>query len=137
MDMEFFEVRRAFERGDPRPLAQWVLTHDMTTEQKEFVAKAICGDVEKIDGRKVKPLTDSIARDYSRLRYLNFMLETLDPSASNRLTDAKIARTLANKYGYQDADSVRRALNRYKKKIRDSPIVKKRVLFKEPGQEKK
>ena len=41
MDIEFLEVERAFKRGDPRPLAQWVLTHDMTSEQKEFVAKEL------------------------------------------------------------------------------------------------
>lgn len=137
MEMEFFEVKHAFERGDPRPLAQWVLTHDMTTEQKEFVAKAICGDVEKIDGRKVKPLTDSIERDYAKLIFLNRMMAALDSSASNKLTDAKVARMLANKYGYQDVDSVRRALNRYKKKMREAPLIKKRVLVDEPGQEKK
>lgn len=137
MDIEFIAAERAFARGDPRPLARWVMTHDMTPEQKEFVAKAICGDVEKVDGRKVKPLTESIERDYVKLRYLNSVLEIINPGSSDKLTDTKIAKMLANKYGYQDADSVRRALNRYTKKTRHLTVVKKVVLVNETGHEKK
>ena len=137
MDMEFAAAKHAFTRGDPRPLARWVMTHDMTPEQKEFVAKAICGDVEKVDGRKVKPLTESVERDYGKLRYLNHVLEIINPGSPDKLTDTKIAKMLANKYGYQDADSVRRALNRYTKKMCHLTVVKKMVMANEPGHEKK
>ena len=138
MDMDFFKVERAFKRGDPRPLARWVLTRDMTNDQKEFVAKAICGDIEKIDGRKVKPLTDAIEQDYVRFKVVNCFVESLElMDGTNILCDAEISRRLANKYGFQDADSVRRAISRHKKKMHDAPITKKRVLVEEPGHEKK
>jgi hypothetical protein len=153
MDIEFLEVERAFKRGDPRPLAQWVLTHDMTSEQKEFVAKALCGEVEKIDGRKVKPLTGKIKRDYVKIKVLNYMMTVLhlpddesrnDPEVFSRvsksvaLKDSAVAAMLANKYGFTDADSVRRAISRYKKEMKDAPVTRINVLTqRDPGHEKK
>lgn len=138
MDGEDFDsVMRAFKRGDARPLAEWVLTYEMTIEQREFVAQALLGEVEKIDGRKVKPLTESIESDYVRLRLLDNMMECLG-NPRRRGRDAQIARSLANKYGFNDPDSVRRALNRHKKRMKDGPFERKCVLqLNDPGQEKK
>ena len=70
----FESVQNAFRKGDPRPLANWVLHHDLTPEQREYVARALCGDVEKVDGRKVKPVTERLLNDYSRLLWLNRMV---------------------------------------------------------------
>lgn len=136
-EQDFNSVVRAYKRGDPRPLAEWVLNSEMANEQRKFVAQALLGSVEKIDGRKVKPLTESIESDYVRLQILDNMMDCLgEPRSRGR--DAQIARALANKYGFNDPDSVRRALNRYKKKMKDGPIIKKRVLVvDEPGHEKK
>ena len=63
----FENAQDAFRKGDTRPLADWVRNHDLSTEQKEYVARALCGEIEKVDGRKVKPTTDRILNDYATL----------------------------------------------------------------------
>ena len=119
-EIEFENVQAAFRKGDPRPLANWVLHHDLTPEQREYVARALCGDVEKVDGRKVKPVTDRLLNDYARLLWLNRMVTCfgLSDLGAQALNDSDIARKLANKYGYPDPDSVRRLLSRRGKGIK-------------------
>lgn len=111
---DFDDVQFAFRRGDPRPLADWVMHRDLTVEQRKFVAQALCGDVEKIDGRKVKPTSRKILNDYAMLLWLNRMVEHFgaEDQSVKVLKDSNIARKLANKYGYTDSDSVRRLLDR-------------------------
>ena len=127
---DFEDAQYAFQRGDPRPLASWVLSHDLTPEQRQFVALALCGDVEKVDGRKVKPTTDRLLDDYATLHWLNRMVKCfeLDDLGAKVLNDSAIAKQLANKYGYPDPDSVRRLLARRGKGI-------KRLLANEENEE--
>ena len=111
---DFEDVQDAFRKGDPRPLAEWVRNHDLTPEQRQYVARALCGDIEKVDGRKVKPTTDHLLNDYATLLWLNRMVKCFDlnDQGAKELNDSDVARKLANKYGYQDPDSVRRLLAR-------------------------
>lgn len=117
---EFEFAQEAFRKGDPRPLADWVLTHDLTIEQRQYVARALCGDVEKVDGRKVKPTTDRLLKDYATLLWSNRMVECfeLDDLGAKVLNGSAVARKLANKYGYVDPDSVRRLLARRGREIK-------------------
>lgn len=117
---DFENVQNAFRKGDPRPLAEWVRNHDLTLEQRQYVARALCGDVEQVDGRKVKPTTDCVLNDYATLLWSNRMVQCfgLDDAEAKALNDSDIARKLANKYGYQDPDSVRRLLARRGKAIK-------------------
>lgn len=110
----FESAQGAYRKGDPRPLAEFVLTHDLTQEQRKYVALAICGDVERVDGRKVKPTTDQIMNDYSTILWFNRMVVCfgLDEAGVKEWSDSEAARKLANKYGYTDSDSVRRLLAR-------------------------
>ncbi|MEN6630767.1 MAG: hypothetical protein ABFC42_14105 [Sulfuricella sp.] len=119
-DNDFERAQGAFRKGDPRPLAEFVLRHDLTQEQREYVALAICGDVERVDGRKVKPTTDSILNDYSTLLWMNRMVTCfeLEDSGAKVLNDSDAARILAQKYGYTDSDSVRRLLARRGREIK-------------------
>lgn len=127
---DFENVQNAFRRGDPRPLAEWVRNHDLTPEQRQYVALALCGDIEKIDGRKVKPTTERLLSDYSKFQWLNHTIASfeLNEQGMDFLKDADIVRKLANKYGYQDPDSIRRALSRHKRKMKTIVPVKKRIL---------
>mgnify|MGYP001283422071 CR=1 FL=1 len=111
---DFESAQFAYRRGDPRPLAEWVLKHALTKEQREYVALALCGDAEKVDGRKVNPTTDLLLNDYATILWLNRMVTcfSLDDAGLKVCNDSEIARKLANKYGYIDADSVRRLLAR-------------------------
>ena len=59
-------------------------------------------------------------------------------SKSVALKDSAVAAMLANKYGFTDADSVRRAISRYKKEMKDAPVTRINVLTqRDPGHEKK
>lgn len=128
--IDFDSVRIAYERGDSRPLSQWVLNHDLTSDQREYVARALCGDIEKIDGRKVKPTTERLISDYTNFQWINHTIASfnLDELGMEFMKDADIARKLASEYGYQDVDSVRRALSRHKRKMKLTAPKKKRVL---------
>lgn len=138
-DEDLEQARFAFIRGDPRPLAKLVLTsNDLSSEARDFIAKALCGDVEKIDGRKVKPHTEKIERDFfewqGRLWFANRMAEAFGIPP---IRDSKIIEKLAGKYGYQDPDSLRRTVSRLKKKRKERPITQKRIVIKNSGHEKK
>lgn len=113
-DIDFESAQGAFRKGDPRPLAEFILTQDLTREHREYIALAICGDVERVDGRTVKPTTECILNDYSALLWTNRMIACfgLEESGAKVLNDSEAARILAQKYGYTDADSVRRLLAR-------------------------
>lgn len=137
-EANFEDAQAAFRKGDPRPLAQWVLSHNLTQNQREYVARALCGDIEKIDGRKVKPTTERLLSDYAEFQWLNHTIASLglDEMGMEFMKDADIARKLARKYGYQDHDSIRRALSRHKRKMKDVTPAKKSILEK-TGHEKK
>lgn len=137
-EVDFEDVQAAFRRGDPRPLAQWVLRHDLTQSQREYVARVLCGDIEKVDGRKVKPTTERMLSDYSQFQWINHTIASLglDEMGMEFLKDADIVRKLAKKYGYQDSDSLRRAISRHKRKMKDVVPVKKSI-FEKTGHEKK
>jgi|JI6StandDraft_1071083.scaffolds.fasta_scaffold100630_2 hypothetical protein len=136
---DFESAQFAYRRGDPRPLAEWVLNHDLTKEQREYVALALCGDVEKVDGRKVKPATDLLLDDYATILWLNRMVVcfSLDDAGINVCNDSEAARKLANKYGYIDADSVRRLLARRGKGIKRLLTDDLDNSSEKPGHEKK
>lgn len=135
---DFENAQYAFRTGDPRPLAEWVLNHDLTQEQKQYVARALRGEVEMIDGRKVKPTTDRILDDYATLLWLNRMVKFFDLDGQvDALNDSEIARKLASKFGYQDSDSVRRLLTRRGKGIKSLLTDEEATENEKPGHEKK
>lgn len=136
-EVDFESVQEAFREGDPRPLADWVRNHSLTTEQKEYVARALCGEVEKIDGRKVKPTTHRILNDYATLLWLNRMVKCFELDEAKALNDSEVARKLANKYGYTDPDSVRRLLARRGKGIKNLLIDEEVAMDEKTGHEKK
>lgn len=137
-EADFESAQDAYRKGDPRPLAKWVLCHELTQSQREYVARALCGDIEKIDRRTVKPTTERMLSDYSAFQWLNHTIASLglDEHGMDFLKDADIVRKLAKKYGYQDHDSIRRALSRHKSKMKNVVPVKKNILEKD-GHEKK
>lgn len=138
-EADFESAQDAYRKGDPRPLANWVLHHDLTPEHREYVARALCGDVEKVDGRKVKPTTDRLLTDYATLLWLNRMVTCfeLNDQGAKVLNDSDIARKLANRYDYPDSDSVRRLLTRRGKGIKKLLTDEGLTRGKKSGHEKK
>ncbi len=136
---DFESAQDAFRKGDPRPLANWVLHYELNHEQREYVAQALCGEVERIDGRKVKPTTDRILDDYATQLWLNRMVKCfdLDGQGEDVLNDSEIARRLASKFGYQDSDSVRRLLTRRGKEIKNLLTDEEAPKNEKSGHEKK
>lgn len=132
-DDKFLDVKRAFIRGDPRPLAQWVLSNGLSEDQRKFVSDAILGEVEKIDGRTIKPHTEALEADFGRFVFLNFTLRVLCSAEHETLSNSEISRRLADKYGYKDSDSVRRALNRFRKKMKEEYELQMQSMINDPG----
>lgn len=134
IDEQFAVAVRAYERRDPRPLGKFVLTNDLTAEQREFVAKALCGDIEQVDGRTVKPTTRAIMSAFDQLRMEVWFWDMLAEGEHKRNV-SKLAQIIAGRFGYDDADSVRRTINRNIAKRNNAPKVKMRVM--KVGHEKK
>lgn len=101
----FAAAVRAYVNRDARPLGKFVLTNDLTADQRDFVARALCGDIKQVDGRTVKPTTEAIMEIF----YLIQAFEEFHGKAINR---SFIAAFIAKKLGYDDAESVRRAIYR-------------------------
>ena len=134
-DELFAAAVKSYVKRDPRPLGKFVLTNDLSTEQRDFVAKALCGDIEQVDGRTVKPITRAIMSAYDNLKMQLFVLDMIESGHPKR-NITKIASIIADHLGYDDVDTVRRAINRQKAKRMTSPITKMRVM-KKVGHEKK
>lgn len=132
---QFQAAVKAYVKRDPRPLGNFVLTNDLSAEQREFVAKALCGDVEQVDGRTVKPTTEAIMEQFYLLKsYQEFT--SLYVTGHVQVNKSEIAAFIAQKLGYDDVDSVRRTINRNVAKIKTAPVTKKQVMAK-AGHEKK
>jgi len=110
-DIAFVDAELAFYRGDPRPLAEFVRRHPiMTADQREFIARALLGEIEQVDGRTYKPATEKMADSFRELRR---WFDVLDEAANRpRTPDRVIHEMLANKYGFADPANVRRTLGR-------------------------
>jgi hypothetical protein len=99
VDIAFIDATLKFREGDPRALAEFVRTHDLTPEQREFVASALAGDVAILDGHKHQPQTEYMVWLYdTNKRHLGY-------------PDAVIYRALDEKFGLAD-DSSRRTISR-------------------------
>lgn len=109
-DELFASAVQAYFKRDPRPLGRFVLTNDMTTEQRDFVAKALCGDIEQADGRTVKPTTEEIM-------HLFYLIQAFEEFHGKTINKSLIAGFIAQKLGYDDAESVRRAIYRHDGKM--------------------
>lgn len=133
---ELFAIAvHAYKKRDPRLLSQFVIDHDLTAEQREFVAKALVGDIEQQDGRKVKPTTEVIMAYYFMLRsYTEFA--SLYATGEINVNKSEIAGYIAHKLNYDDEESVRRTINRQLAKMKAAPVSTMRVL-ETPGHEKK
>lgn len=134
IDEQFAVAKRAYERRDPRPLGKFVLTNNLSAEQREFVAKALCGDIKQVDGRTVKPTTSAIMSAYDRLRTEQLVWD-MYTVGQHKMNVSKIAAIIAGQFGYDDIDSVRRTINRNIAKRNNAPKVKMRVM--KVGHEKK
>ena len=108
VDIAFIDATLKFRKGAPRALAEFVRTHDLTPEQREFVAKALVGDIAILDGHKHKPQTEYMVWLYdTNKRFFNY-------------PNAVIYRALDEKFGLADGSSrrtIRRAIKKRKGKI--------------------
>ena len=109
-DVEFIDAQLAYSRGDARKLAAFVRRHPMTDAQREFVARALLGEIKQIDGRRFKPVSEEMADSFRTLRR---WFDVIDEAANRpRTPDRVIHEMLANKYGFADPANVRRTLGR-------------------------
>jgi len=134
-DELFLAAAQAFVRRDPRPLSRFVLANELTVEQRDFVAKALCGDVEQVDGRTVKPTTETIMHRFHLLKAFK-EFESAFYTGEAKANKSEIAAFIAHELGYDDVDSVRRTINRQLAGMKSAPVTTKRVLAK-VGHEKK
>lgn len=101
VDIDFIDATVKFRDGDRHALAEYVRTHDLTPEQREFVAKALAGGIAQKDGHTRKPQTEYMVQLYdSNRRHLGY-------------PDAVIYRALGEKFGIDD-ESVRKNIKRAK-----------------------
>lgn len=135
IDEQFAVAVNAYKRRDPRPLGNFVLTNDLTAEQRDFVAKALCGDVEQVDGRTVKPTTEAIMYQFYLLKSFQ-EFASVYAGRNGKVNKSEIAAYIAHKLGYDDVESVRRTINRQVAKMKSAPVTTKQVLAK-VGHEKK
>lgn len=115
MTKEFDAAKEAFLRGDPRKLAEYVRSSALAPDQAEFVAMALSGEVEIKDGRSEKPWTRNLYLDYIEIKIGGELRDTLFGSRK-RLSQAEIFRELAALHGYEDADTVKKAITRAEKR---------------------
>ena len=101
-DIKFIDAQLAYYRGDPRKLAEFAQAHDLTDEQKAFVAAALLGDVPQVDGRTYKRATDEMVEFYEMMK-------------RRGRPDVEVFRMLAAKYGLA-IESVRRTISRAMKR---------------------
>ena len=104
VDVEFIDATIKFREGDRRPLAEYVRTHDLTSDQREFVASALAGDIPILDGRTIQPQTEYMVRLYDTNKRFHL-----------GYSDADIFRALDEKFGLADG-SARRTISRAKKR---------------------
>ena len=135
LDEQFAKAVLAYKKKDARFLSQFVIAHDLTAEQRKFVAKALCGDIEQADGRTIKPTTEAIISAFDRLRIEHFIWDMVT-EGQHKSNVSKIASIIAEQLGYDDVDSVRRTINRMRARREAAPKEMKRVLA-EMGHEKK
>lgn len=132
---QFQAAVKAYVKRDPRPLGNFVLTNGLSAEQREFVAKALCGDVDQVDGRTVKPTTEAIMEQFYLLKSFQ-EFKSLYVTGYVQVNKSEIAAFIAHKLGYDDVESVRRTINRQVAKMKSAPVTTKKVLAK-VGHEKK
>lgn len=113
MSKQFEEAKKAYLKKDPRKLAEFVRTNQLTPEQAEFVAMALAGEVKVQDGRSERGATRDIYYSYLEIRTGGHLLHELFGKGATP-TKAEIYRTLADLYGYSDEDSVKKAIIRAK-----------------------
>lgn len=109
-DELFAAAVKAYMKRDPRPLGKFVLINDLTAEQRDFVAKALCGDIEQVDGRTVKPTTEEIMEIF-------YLIQSFEEFHGATINKSFVAGFIAQQLGYDDAESVRRAIYRHEGKM--------------------
>ena len=104
VDIDWIDATIKFREGDRRPLAEYVRTHDLSPEQREFVASALVGDVAILDRHIHQPQTEyMVALFDSNRRHLAY-------------PDAVVYKALDAKFGLADGTS-RRNITRHKKRL--------------------
>ncbi len=110
MSKDFDRAKEAFIGGDPRKLAEFVRTNQLTAEQSEFVAKALAGEVKVQDGRSERFWTQNLYLDYIEIKIGGELREILF-GKKQRVSKAEIFRRLADIHGYHE-DAVKKAIAR-------------------------
>jgi hypothetical protein len=123
MSADFDTAKKAYLKKDPRKLAEFVRTNQLTPEQAEFVAMALAGDVETKDGRTEKPWTRTLLYEYSEIKLRGTLKRTLFGDKS-KVSEAEIYRALAERHGYADEGAVKKAISRAIKR-RDELIAQR------------
>jgi hypothetical protein len=105
----FWPAVEAFERGDARPLADFVRDHALTDpEWRGVVADIIAGKLKRGDARKHDTRGEALARAYAVEQFLQ-------PNATHRQIVERIAP--------EDFDAALRALHRYWRKRGRKPAT--------------
>lgn len=107
IDAQFNEAVNAFKRRDPTKLAAFVITHDLTADQRVFIAKVLTGDEKPIDGR-----TD-IQKTEQLVFYFDLFLAC-------GLKASVAIKKLADLFDYEDTESLRKTLSRNTEKYADT-----------------
>ncbi len=120
MRKAFDIAKKAYLLGDPRKLADLVRANALTPEEAAFVAQALDGEVEIKDGRAEKGWTRNLYYDFVEIKLNGDLKKTLFGDKA-RVSRAAIYRALAERHGYSDADTVKKAIERAEKR-RDNNI---------------
>lgn len=123
MSKLFEEAKKAYLKKDPRKLAEFVRTNQLTSEQAEFIAMALAGNVETKDGRTEKPWTRTLLYEYSEIKLRGSLKRTLFGDKT-KVSEAEIYRALAERHGYADEGAVKKAIARAIK--RRDELIKQR-----------
>lgn len=103
IDIAFIDAQYKFYQRDPRALAEFVRAHDLTPEQREYVAQVLLGEVPQRDGRIKRQTEDMVSLYLSMKRHAARLFY--------EFTDADIYRMLDNHYKFNDG-SARRIITR-------------------------
>lgn len=120
MSKDFASAKKAYLSGDKRKLAEIVRANNMTDEQAEFVAKALSDELSIKDGRAEKSWTSTLLYEYSEIK-LNGSLKKMLFGDLHNPSDEAIYGVLADRHGYRNGDTVKKAITRAIKR-RDEKI---------------
>ena len=106
LDLAFINAQLEYERGDIRPLVDFVRNNALKPDQRKYIAMVLGGDIKRGDLRKVNQHRDKVIQAYNALtRYYD-------------LTETEALKVIDEMFGGRTGSEARKLVLNYKKKKR-------------------